>query len=149
MRVQRQVEILEFFDLFIAERMSVTLLTTGVNYETIIEASQATGVPSTLIVQNILGYSQYAGYVNGERYRWMLTEDYMKLPKDKQEKLKTFTMRNKKRVQLINTGEVFDNIFEVAHKFNRSPRTIKNSCLKGTEIKVVVNGEYAKFRYYE
>lgn len=115
----------------------VICLNTQEIFDTITEASRKYGITKSGIVQccNPNCKTSFAGKdANGEQLRWMYHDAYIAQINGENfvysSKMSPKTVRYK-RVQCVETGEIFNSIKEAAEKYNIHSGSISNSCLTG------------------
>ena len=131
---------------------SVVLLNTGEVFESINIASKKFNISSGNISRccNKDGY-KYAGTLNGEKLVWMFLNEYRNL---NNKEIRLILSQNSKRsnsrkVISLNNKQIFETIKEAGLKYNISPNNISKNCKGKSNYAGKINGEPAKWMYYE
>lgn len=113
-------------------KIKVVLLNTGKIYDSVSEASKDTNISLAHIYNCINGCINYAGKKDNNGLVWKKKQEYDLMSEDEITKLlhKTSDISSpkRKRVVLLNTGELFNSIKEVSDIFNLHRSNISSCC---------------------
>lgn len=132
--------------------ISVVLLNTGEVFESINIASKKFNISSGSISRccNKDGY-KYAGTLNGEKLVWMFLNEYRNL-NNKEIRLilnQNLKRSNSKKIISLNNKQIFETIKDAGLKYNIPPNNISKNCKGKSNYAGKINGEPAKWMYYE
>lgn len=134
------------------DKKSVICVTTGKNYESVIEAERQTGVLNSHICGCCKGKYKSAGVIDGKPAIWMYLDDYEKLSNEEKGTLKKQEFLNvgrPKRTICVTTGEIYESLNEAERQTGINHGSISECCLEKRKYAGKLNGEKLVWMYYE